>query len=359
MEQNENLFKDFPKVSKAQSIDKMIADLKGKSPEALQFEINKEITLAPAYFSEDITQSAHLPVKKENDWLIGEQFNISDAKLTNKQLLAALSCGINAPMLSFDNYQKGALAKVMNQVRPDFIFTAIEAKTGISFLLEDLKEWSNDYSNLKGMIVVPQSNTIESIEFAKQYLNNFKCVPIDGTSFFGGSNQIVEELTDTILSCNKILSQQPGDLTAIASKVFFKIEIGQSYFINIAKIRALQLLWGNLQKAYNIKPKLAFIDANLGTQTQVEDKYSNMIAATTQAMSATIGGADRLTVAPSDSLKGQSSDFTRRIARNLQHLLKLESYLDRVSDPSAGSYYIENLTLLLSQKAWAKFQELA
>jgi methylmalonyl-CoA mutase len=84
-----------------------------------------------------------------------------------------------------------------------------------------------------------------------------------------------------------------------------------------------------------------------------------MIRATTQALSAVIGGADRLYVLPSDAYTGApSSDFARRIARNVQHLLRLESFLDKTMDPAAGSYYIETLTDQLALKAWDKFVEL-
>ncbi len=84
-----------------------------------------------------------------------------------------------------------------------------------------------------------------------------------------------------------------------------------------------------------------------------------MIRAATQALSAVIGGADRLYVLPSNAALGEeSSAFSRRIARNVQHLLQLESHTDKVIDPAAGSYYIEKLTDKLTEQAWAKFQEI-
>ena len=89
-----------------------------------------------------------------------------------------------------------------------------------------------------------------------------------------------------------------------------------------------------------------------------------MIRSTTQAMAAVIGGADRLVVIPSnmanlsaDRQEGEESNsFSHRIARNVQHLLKMESYLDRVIDPAAGSYYVEALTNQIAERAWEIFQ---
>jgi len=79
-----------------------------------------------------------------------------------------------------------------------------------------------------------------------------------------------------------------------------------------------------------------------------------MIAATTQAMAAALAGVDSIYIRPCNG-KEQADDFTRRIARNVQHILQSESYLNRVVDPSAGSYYIENLTVAIAEKAWQQF----
>ena len=87
--------------------------------------------------------------------------------------------------------------------------------------------------------------------------------------------------------------------------------------------------------------------------------HTNKIRATTQAMSAVLGSVDMLTIAPSDALNAESSDFSRRIARNVQHLLQMESYLDKVADPAAGSFYIEKLTNQIAEAVWEKFQEKA
>ena len=81
-----------------------------------------------------------------------------------------------------------------------------------------------------------------------------------------------------------------------------------------------------------------------------------MIRTTTQAMAAVIGGVRRLSLLPADAFGGDSTPFTRRMARNVQHLLRMESYLDRVVDPAAGSYYLETLTEQLAERAWRQFQ---
>lgn len=138
------------------------------------------------------------------------------------------------------------------------------------------------------------------------------------------------------------------------------MELGDHYFLNIAKIRALKLLWHQVLSAWNLKLALSpFIEAHLTQASQSQDADYNKIKATAQAMSAIIGGANRLFIHPSDAFMNENGTlFSQRIALNVQHLMQQESYLDRVIDPAAGSYFIENLTETLAQKAWASFQQL-
>ena len=82
-----------------------------------------------------------------------------------------------------------------------------------------------------------------------------------------------------------------------------------------------------------------------------------MLRTQTEAMSAILGGTDSLTVEPFDTTFRQPDEFSERIARNQQLILKEESYFDKVADPSAGSYYIENLTQLIAENGWKLFVE--
>ena len=76
----------------------------------------------------------------------------------------------------------------------------------------------------------------------------------------------------------------------------------------------------------------------------VYDSYVNMLRDTTEAMSAAIAGVDYLEVLPYDFAFRVPNDFSRRIARNVQNILKEEARFDKVVDPAAGSYYVEMLT---------------
>ena len=90
----------------------------------------------------------------------------------------------------------------------------------------------------------------------------------------------------------------------------------------------------------------------------IYDPYVNMLRTQTESMSAILGGTDSLTVEPFDIAFRKPDEFSERIARNQQLILKEEAYFDKVADPSAGSYYIETLTNLIADNAWKLFLEI-
>lgn len=137
--------------------------------------------------------------------------------------------------------------------------------------------------------------------------------------------------------------------------------LGKSYFFEIAKIRAFKLLWLNVLKGWGAPLRHPVVETRFQAEAYTDELYTNMIRATTMAMSAVLGGADRLTVLPYDAGRehqaSYSPAFSRHIARNVQHLLKMESFFSEIPDPAAGSYYIEQLTQQLAARAWTAFQK--
>ena len=135
--------------------------------------------------------------------------------------------------------------------------------------------------------------------------------------------------------------------------------VGPEYFMEIAKLRAARYLWAKIVEAYgpgsqqSAKMKIHSVTAEYN-QT-IYDPYVNMLRSTTEAMSAIMGGTGSLSVLPFNIQFDEANPFSERIARNQQIVLKKESYLDKVADPSAGSYFIENLTNSIIDETWALF----
>ena len=125
------------------------------------------------------------------------------------------------------------------------------------------------------------------------------------------------------------------------------LTVGASFFIEIAKLRALRYL---LRTKIGEGQAVTLV-ATVDTGTWGDDPHTNKIKATTQALAAVLGGADVLNIPAFDLTNPDGTGFDRRIARNIQHLLKHESGLNRVADPLGGSYYVEAITQAIIEAA--------
>lgn len=147
----------------------------------------------------------------------------------------------------------------------------------------------------------------------------------------------------------------------IAKGMAFTAGIGPFFFMEIAKFRAMRALWSRIISAYGSDPQEGKVWVRAQTSTYEwtrYDRHVNLLRGTTEAFSAIVGGVDALTVSPFNRPGGEEDDFSRRISRNLQIVLKEESHLDRVIDPAGGSYYVEWLTRQLIDRAWKLFVEM-
>ncbi|MFB4162837.1 methylmalonyl-CoA mutase family protein [Alteribacillus sp. JSM 102045] len=144
-------------------------------------------------------------------------------------------------------------------------------------------------------------------------------------------------------------------------RIQFRFPAGSDFFMEIAKFRAARALWSNIQAAFGIEEdkRTMAVHGLTSDRTKTEyDPYVNMLRSTTEAFSAVAGGADSLEVTPFDVSFQRPSPFSKRIARNTQVILQEEAYLGRTIDPAGGSYYVEQLTHQLAEKAWSLFQEM-
>lgn len=147
----------------------------------------------------------------------------------------------------------------------------------------------------------------------------------------------------------------------IARRVWFTISIGTNVFMDIARLRAARMLWSNVVNAFggNEEDQVMLIHTRTsGFALSQVDPYVNMLRTTTGAFAAAVGGADSVHVAPFDEIMRTPDEFSRRIARNSQIILRAEAHVDSVVDPAGGSWYVEWLTDALAQKGWALFQDI-
>ncbi|MEM6317211.1 MAG: methylmalonyl-CoA mutase family protein [Bacteroidota bacterium] len=370
-----NLFDKFQPVSKDEWLAKVERDLKGKSIDAFNWEITDGITLTPFAHADDLLQQ-YAPLANQrptNSWEIGVKIRVGNPQLANKEALNSLMNGANA--IAFELAQspsKEDLAILLKDIELEwisthFIFKQKSWKRFLTFFTDYVSTQGYDVEKLhctfsfKGNVVA-NAKDAERMVTALQQLPNVKLVTIKAHHWMRGTDKVVQELAQTLAKGNTVLTEfhEHGlDLGQYHRQIQFSLAIGDSYFVNIAKLRALKLLWTQILTAWNINDGHCYIEAHLTESTQTDNENYNKIKATSQAMAAVIGGAQRLYIYPSDEFKdGLGTPFAQRIALNIQHLMQLESYLDRVVDPAAGSYYIENLTNELAEAAWIKFQNM-
>jgi len=371
-------FDSFDPVSLDAWKKQLVQDLKGKPFEDLKWYLNEEITLDPFYGPESVTAGG--PLRAQAGWKIGEFIPVRDSGSGRSRWQEALASGVEAPILSFQNRpdRKGWSA-FLEAYPADRLITNLEENfpgKDPLVLLERWVKWVNDQSFDKEQLVgsidfdpildwtePPFGKLAEAVRLCEAELPGFQCIQINARMFHGEVYAVDRELALTVAKMSEYLAQLQSyriEPRRIAARFQLSLSVGTSYFLEIAKMRALRLLWANLVEAYGIEDApFPRVMAHLAYESQTDDVHQNMIRASTQAMSAVLGGADQLYVAPANaSLKEQSTPFTRRIARNVQHILRLEAHVGRVSDPAAGSYYLEKLTQVLAEKAWSHFKQI-
>ena len=191
-----------------------------------------------------------------------------------------------------------------------------------------------------------------------------RVVNVSGETFSNAGSTIVEELAFTLAAGHDYLVRlmESGlSVDEVARKLRFSMAVTANYFMEMAKFRAARMLWANIVKAYQPAKECAgkmFTHAVTSRWNQtVYDPYVNMLRGTTEAMSAAIAGVHSLEVVPFDAAFEAPTEFSQRIARNAELLLKHEAHFDQVVDPAGGSYYIENLTQSIAAEAWKLFRE--
>ncbi len=148
----------------------------------------------------------------------------------------------------------------------------------------------------------------------------------------------------------------------ITSKFQWNISIGSNFFMEIAKLRVARMLWAAIIKELGGTAESGKIYIHARGSSYNKTKYDvhvNMLRSTTESFSAILGGCQSLHVCCFDEALGLPTEFSRRIARNQQLILKEESHLNQLIDPAGGSWYLETLTEELAQRVWKLFQEVA
>lgn len=245
-----------------------------------------------------------------------------------------------------------------------------------------IKELRLSLMNLKGSITsdpydfllrhgfLPYSfkQIFDEIKFATQLMirsnSPIRTIGISGMNYNNAGANAVQELAfvfSTAVEYLEELLNRGLAIEEVVKRMKFTFGISSFYFMEIAKLRAAKILWNQILKLYSVPKESRKIyihgKTTLYNQT-ITDPYVNMLRTTTEAFSAVVGGVDALTTNPFDEIFNIPDNFSRRIARNTQIILKEESHLDQVIDPAAGSFFVEHLTAQLAESSWKLIQQI-
>ncbi len=200
--------------------------------------------------------------------------------------------------------------------------------------------------------------------YISQNFRNFKFITLRADIYHNcGSNSSLELALalSTAVYYLRIFEELNIDLEKVIPKFILVLGISTEFFNQIAKIRAFRILWSKLTEEIGIPKELRKISIHsITSQTNKSllDENSNILRSIIETYASVLGGADAITVLTFDYLKQLPNEFSDRVARNIQLVIKYESLVNRTIDPAGGSYLIEKLTYELAEKAWKIFKEI-
>ncbi len=365
------------------------------------------------------TESApgHYPfvrgTKTNNDWLIRQNIcakavagdaGVSPAERANKKALDILMKGVDSIGFTLDKHllSKEYIATLLKGIYADvislnFSICASKAEELIELLVCYYKEQGFDLNKVRGSINIDPigrmlvkgknlsreqvASKIAAVVKAAAVLPKYRVIAVNSVLLNNAGAYCAQELGYALAWGNQymeMLTEAGVDAATAGKAIRFNMGIGGNYFMEIAKFRAARMLWamivrqyepicncGNDCKCEKVDGKYCpcAMKMNVSAQTSefnmtIFDAYVNLLRSQTEAMSAAIAGVDEITVTPFDVTYKRPDDFSERIARNQQLLLREESHFDKVVDPAAGSYYIETLTNAIAAEAWKLFLDI-
>lgn len=202
------------------------------------------------------------------------------------------------------------------------------------------------------------------IGYTAQNMPKFNSISISGYHMQEAGATAVQELAFTLADGKEYVRtaiQSGLDVDAFAGRLSFFFAIGMNFFMEIAKLRAARLLWTRIMKEFNPKKAGSLMlrthCQTSGVSLTEQDPYNNVVRTAIEALAAVLGGTQSLHTNALDEAIALPTEFSARIARNTQLIIQDETYVTKVVDPLAGSYYVEALTHSLAAHAWALIEE--
>ncbi len=409
------LFDEFPAPTKEQWKQQVAADLKGADFERLRWNTYEGFRVEPMYMREDLASLSHLGTLPGFDPYVrgteplghsGHPWNIAQtttAPLVEdaaREIVHARRSGQNVVSLQLDRAAVNASGTsdaaslagvagtsvqhipdfqvIISKMVPDVVFdlhAGMSSPIILSMAAATERSVSHvDFNPLAHLISLGElpysiDTTFillrDAINYVEQRALPTTVFSVCGECYHNAGASAVQELACMMASAVEYMHRLT-DLgispDTVARRMRFDFPIGMSFFMEIATLRAARLLWSHITSLFGITDadsRKMRIHARTSWWHQTKyDPFVNMLRCTIEAMAGIIGGVESLYTAPFDEIASVPGTFSKRIARNLQIVLREESRIGQVADPAAGSYYIETLTDSVAHETWRLFQSI-
>ena len=305
---------------------------------------------------------------------------LDEATRHDQDVQVGASVGVGGTSLSTMDDCKQLIDRFNLKENPLYIETGASAAILLGMLAATVKGSKKQTADLKGLVGADPvgvwakdgalhisldtafDEMAHTVVWAKEQAPELKTVLVSGDVYANGGANDVQEVAyalATAVCYVRQLAQRNIDIHTIAKSMMFTFSLGANFFMEIAKLRALRVLWARIMEAFGAEEadRAVHVHGRTSAFTKtVYDPYVNLLRNTTQAFSGVVGGLNSLEVSPFDQPIRKADDFSRRIARNIQVMLQTEFELRQPVDPVGGSWYVETLAAELCEKIWAEFQ---
>lgn len=368
---SEFLFHEFKEVSAKAWKQKIQAELNGADyTKSLVWKNTEGIDVTPFYHQDEIKEPfTPIPGQPEN-WSVCQSIFVDDVTIANHLALDAIKRGAEA--IQFSAVKEFAIGTLFNGID----FSKTKLYFNFQFLSKDFINSLNEFFKNKNASFFLNVDSIGNLTKDGNWFFNLKqdhqilediikntastknILSVDTSIYQNAGATMVQQLAYGLAHANEYLNHLNNKNICKDVSLTFQVAVGSNYFFEIAKLRALRKIYAALAKEYGYSENCHLFVTPSKRNKTIYDYNVNMLRTTTECMSAIFGGADTICNLPYDVLYHKSNEFGERISRNQLLILKKESYLDMVSNPADGSYYIESITNQLAEKALALFKEI-
>ncbi|HLV69738.1 MAG TPA: methylmalonyl-CoA mutase subunit beta [Xanthomarina sp.] len=365
---SKKLFDEFSNVSSKEWKQKIQADLKGADyNDTLIWKSNEGIDVKPFYHADEFSSLPDISSSKATKWDICETIFVADVKKSNTKAKELLNKGaeslkfiIPSEDISIENLLKNI---DLNDTKLLFELQFLSASYVQMLTEKTLKENTIVLTDIIGNLAKTgnwHANLQEDHKQLDAIVNTTATLSVDASLYQNAGATMIQQLAYTLAHVNEYLNH----LDVIESEakqsiqIIFKVSVGTNYFFEIAKLRALRVLWKTLALEYNITTDCLIFSTPTKRNKTLYDYNTNLLRTTTECMSAILGGSNVINNLAYDAIYHKDNEFGSRISRNQLLVLKHESYFDKVNNPADGVYYIESLTQQLAEKALELFKDI-